>query len=756
MTGLVRSGTVLERRYRLGPVIARGGMSTVYRALDLRLDRPVAVKVMDARFADDPGFLTRFELEARSVARLRHPGVVAVFDQGTDLGHPFMVMELVDGGTLRELLLERGPMPPHAAVAVMTPLLEALGAAHDAGLVHRDVKPENVLIADDGHVKIADFGLVRALAGAGTTSTSVILGTAAYLSPEQVTTGDTDPRSDVYSAGILLYEVLTGVTPFSADTPLSLAYQRVHADVPAPGDAIEGVPALFDDIVAVATSRDPDERYADCLEMADALRAAAHELDLPPFRVPAPEDSATHRSAAAAAEAAARGELPPEPPDPDARTEIIDDSVDAPTRVVAVGPPGRTRVDERREHRPGPSRTRDLEDEDEDEGRDLDDGFSDDLDDDAGDRTRGVSPGHLHDARSGRRKALVWLAVILLLASCLAVGAWYLGSGRWTAVPSIQGRDHDAAVAALEAADLTVTTADVYSDDVPRARPIDTDPPAGSRIVRGDEVVLRISAGRPRVPAIDAARDADEYTRALEERTLSVADRRGRHDDEIRRGRVIEVIPPAGTELRVGAAVTLVVSDGSRPIPVPDVRGLSVDEARELLKSVGFPVANGTTKRFDEIPGGRVVGTEPAAGRELSTESPVTLVVSTAVEVPDVRGESPERASERLTEAGLVPVRGDDVDDPSVELGRVARTEPSSGSLVDPDDPKVRIRVTDTFEMPSVRLLSSSAAKERLTERGLRVEVRSRLGRTSGFVVGQSPSAGTSVRRGDTVTITLP
>ncbi len=224
-------GAVLDGRYRVDTMIATGGMSAVYRGLDLRLDRPVALKIMDSRYAGDNQFLTRFQREARAVARLKDPGLVAVYDQGIDGQHPFLVMELIEGGTLRELLRERGPMPPHAVAAVLRPVLGGLAVAHRAGLVHRDIKPENVLISDDGDVKIADFGLVRAVAEAKITSTSVILGTAAYLSPEQVSTGDAGPRSDVYSVGILAYELLTGATPFTGDSALAVAYQRMDNDV---------------------------------------------------------------------------------------------------------------------------------------------------------------------------------------------------------------------------------------------------------------------------------------------------------------------------------------------------------------------------------------------------------------------------------------------------------------------------------------------------------------------------------------------
>src|ERR1700759_4294952 len=270
-------GTLLDGRYRVATKIATGGTSPVYRVLAPRLDRPVALKVMDSRYAGDQQFLTRFQLEARTVARLKDPGLVAVYDQGLDARHPFLVMELIEGGTLRELLTERGPMPPHAVAAVLRPVLGGLAAAHRAGLVHRDVKPENVLISDDGDVKIADFGLVRAVAAAGITSTSVILGTAAYLSPEQVRDGNAGPRSDVYSAGILTYELLTGGAPFTGDSPLTVAYQRLDHDVPRPGSMIEGVPSQFDDFVACATARAPAERYADGIEMLADVESIAEE-----------------------------------------------------------------------------------------------------------------------------------------------------------------------------------------------------------------------------------------------------------------------------------------------------------------------------------------------------------------------------------------------------------------------------------------------------------------------------------------------
>ena len=262
-----RPGALLDGRYRLDAVIARGGMSIVHLATDERLDRHVAVKLLDPQLAGDRAFVDRFTLEARSAAKLSDPGIVQVFDQGVEGETAFLVMELVPGGTLRELLDERGPMPPYAAAAVLRPLLGALREAHEAGLVHRDIKPENVLISANGAVKLADFGLVRAVAESRATSSSVVMGTAAYLSPEQISGADTDGRSDLYSLGVLAYEMLTGEPPFSGDNNIAVAYRRLDTDVPSPSDQSDTVPEDLDHLVLRATRRSPQDRYADAGEM---------------------------------------------------------------------------------------------------------------------------------------------------------------------------------------------------------------------------------------------------------------------------------------------------------------------------------------------------------------------------------------------------------------------------------------------------------------------------------------------------------
>jgi serine/threonine-protein kinase len=394
--GDLPEGALLDGRYRVATKIATGGTSTVYRGLDTRLERPVALKVMDSRYSGDQQFLTRFQLEARSVARLKDPGLVAVYDQGLDARHPFLVMELVEGGTLRELLAERGPMPPHAVAAVLRPVLGGLAAAHRAGLVHRDVKPENVLISDQGEVKIVDFGLVRAVAEAGITSASVILGTAAYLSPEQVKDGNAGPRSDVYATGIVAYELLTGQTPFSGDTALSVAYQRLDTDVPPPSSVISGVPSQFDELVQRATSRDPASRYADAHDMGVELDAIVDALHLPDFRVPSPRNSAQHRSAGA-------------PPSQTDGNRITD-----PRQPAAIRPPI---------HQPTRQLTRDLRDwpaaptSHGGEYRDRSRQFA------------GIDLVEFSlERQHSRRMILIWVAIVLSITGMVAAAAWTVGS----------------------------------------------------------------------------------------------------------------------------------------------------------------------------------------------------------------------------------------------------------------------------------------------------------------------------------------
>ncbi len=604
-------GTLLEGRYRVGPVLARGGMSTVYRGTDTRLERPVAIKVMASRFATDPIFLQRFEREARAAARLHHPGVVGVHDQGVDSSpagnHVFLVMELVDGGTLRDLLRQHGRLSVPLAISVVELVLSALAAAHREELVHRDIKPENVLIGPRGVVKVADFGLVRAAAEAGSNTGDIILGTVAYLSPEQVATGTADARSDVYATGVLLFEMLTGTPPYTGETALSVAYRHVNDDMPAPSTAGAAVPAALDDLIVQATRRDPAARPSDAAAFLRALQTLRTKLgiDLVPVPVPAGADGLMGATAAA-------------PPDHGPR------GTRALTRATMVG--GGPRPSEPRGTAVAP--------------QPIKLGRSEDL--------------YLRERMRNRRAFIAWLMIVLMLALALGVGAWWLGSGRWTVVPSLTGLQRGAVPAALASADLKAALIEDHNDTVPGGTVISSEPAPGRRTLRGSGVTVVISLGRPVVPDLAVGSSLGEAEQAIRQADLSPRhDQRGdRFDDTVRVGAVIGLRPAPGTVLTVGAPVTVVISKGPAPTTVPDVRGLPQADALAALTRAGL-TAQVRRQLDEEIAGGRAIGTDPEAGTGLSRGTGVILLVSTAPVVPEVVGLPVAQARQVLADAGL-------------------------------------------------------------------------------------------------------
>ncbi|MGA4791096.1 Stk1 family PASTA domain-containing Ser/Thr kinase [Nocardia sp. AB354] len=640
-------GQMLDGRYRIDAPIARGGMSMVFRGVDTRLDRPVAIKVMDPKFAGDPQFLTRFEFEARSVAKLKHPSLVAVYDQGIDGEYPFLIMELVEGGTLRELLRERGPMPPHAVRAVAEPVLRAIGVAHAAGLVHRDVKPENVLISDAGEVKIADFGLVRAVAGSNMTSASVILGTAAYLSPEQVTAGNADARSDVYSFGILIFEMLTGRAPFTGDTSLSIAYQRVEKDVPSPSRFIEGVPPEFDDLVAHATAREPAHRFADATEMAAELNRIATVLHLPDYRVPAPRESAEHLSAryrVVQTPAAAPGPAHTPQPVTEATTRLA--SEPGRTRVMTAAHPMPEPEPERPHQPPAPPHR----------------------------------PEFVPDRGRSRRRVLIWAAVVVVLALLLGIGGWWLGVGRYSSVPAIAGMTTEQATAKLKDAGFGTTVRDKASDIIPVGGVVGTDPSAGAKVLKGSTVAVLVSSGQPHVPQFQPGQDTKTVNQLIRDAGLTPVDG-GEKPSTAPKGSVAQLDPAPGTVLPTGAQVKVYRSKGSQPVKLPDVRGKTVEEAKAALQNAGLSVGDTRTDFDARIKSGQVAGTDPAAGTQVLSGATVTLIVSDAIQVPDVTGKNAAVARSELEGMGLKVVLNQVF---SGDRGTVRVQSPFGGSNVAP------------------------------------------------------------------------
>lgn len=728
----LQPGDLLDNRYRIGETIARGGMSVVYHCVDTRLDRDLAAKVLDPGYAREPAFRARFEREARAVARLNHPCLVNVFDQGVDRrpdgDHVFLVMELISGGTLRELLRERGPMPPHAALAVMGPVLEALALAHDEGMVHRDVKPDNVLIRDDHQVKLADFGLVRASRRDVSTGGPVI-GTAAYLSPEQVRGGHVGPQGDVYSAGVLLFELLTGRTPFRGSTPEETALMRLDNEVPAPSSYIAGVPPELDELVLRATGREPAARFADGNGFLEAVRSTRRELNLPDFLVPAPTASAVHRALEGSHvsdrlswddDAMATGVF--------GTTETRQDFPSAHTAETnlvapyAPEPPDEPPAAHPEEHAPQ-----------------------------EGGQNAPVPRNQRRLTNRGGAATLVWGVLLVVVVVAVAIAGWWVTSGRYGEIPQVLGQDVTGARSAVEAAGFTAVVNDVYSDEEPQQTVTGTDPDAGERAVRGDDVAVLVSRGRPTVPTPGATDSLSAYQSKLSDRTLSWNVEESVYSDDVAEGMVAEVSPQAGQEVNTGTVVTVQVSKGPRPVTVPDVNGMSESQARRAIESAGLEVGE-VTRRFDaDVDGDDAIGTDVDAGTEVPGASSVTLVLSNAITVPDLEGMDAEEAAAELRDLGLSPTTGDGVADTSVSRGDIAAQEPSAGTRVDPSSSTtVTLNESTMVRVPFIIGRSVESAREALEDEGLSMEVD---GRSDGRVITQSPGPTSRAAVGDTVTV---
>ena len=657
------AGRLIDGRYAVSARIAHGGMATVYLATDTRLDRQVALKVMHAELARDGDFVRRFIDEAKSVARLSHQNVVAVYDQGADGPFLYLAMEYVPGRTLRDLLREWGCFPPELALEIMSGVLDGLAAAHASGIVHRDVKPENVLITTDGRVKVADFGLARAQAEVGHTRAGTIIGTVAYLAPEQVTgTFPTGPRSDVYAAGVLLYELLTGTKPFTGETPISIAYQHVNSDVPAPSTRRQEIPAVVDRLVLAATDRDAARRPADAAQFLRAVRQVAAELP------PAPGPGLAGPGLAAATEHSGltgmlgvgvqgTGEAP---------WLDFDSSVATPARTGgrhASGAWSGVRTD------PWSA-------------------------DDTGAFSNGAGPGtggfgnHTLVVRRdeagrypggrepflgrwlfSRRLIVVVLSLVVLVA--IGVGGWWFTSGRFTTVPSVanltlgQATDvltgHGFAVAAGHGAE--------HSNTVPAGQVAGTSP--SGRVASGARIEILLSDGpfTSVIPAVKGSTEAAAET-ALRGRHLTLINVK-MVGSTAAKGTVAGVSPKAGTTWPQTKPVTLQVVGG---LPLPKFSGMTESAAGQLARQDGITL-EATNVTSSDQPQGTIITQSPAPNSVLQKNEVVDVTVSNGpqlVDVPYVFGESVQQAKQTLQAAGFkVTVSGPDF------FGQVWDTDPS-------------------------------------------------------------------------------
>lgn len=587
-------GRLVDGRYQVRSRIARGGMATVYLATDLRLERRVAIKVMHGHLADDNTFKTRFVQEARSAARLAHPNVVNVFDQGQDADMAYLVMEYLPGITLRDLLKDYKRLTPEQTVDILDAVLSGLAAAHKAGIVHRDLKPENVLLADDGRIKLGDFGLARA-ASANTATGQALLGTIAYLSPELVTRGVADARSDIYALGIMTYEMLTGEQPYVGEAPMQIAYQHANDSVPAPSTRNPSVPPELDELVLWATTRDPDQRPADARVMLERLREMEPHLR-PVQPLPVAGD-----------------------------TMVIDVGDRIPTAETRVLGSGVLAVAESDDAEP---------------------------DDDAALLTRTTE-------RRRRRGYWLLALVLVLAGLAGGTGWYFgAGPGSLAVVPETSTLMPDSAAQVLEEAGFEVELAERTDPVVPQGQVSGTDPEAGAQARRGSTVQLFVSLGPqlldvPEVvglPEADARAQLGEFFTVVEAATPQFS-------GDVEAGLVIAVLDAdgaavGGTYPELGE-LTLVVSVG----PVPPVEGLAVGEAQTRLEDAQLVVEFADPVFSDEVPVDVVV-TADWLDDPMNPGDAVRLTVSKGpdlVEVPNVvTGQTIAQARTQLEELGFL------------------------------------------------------------------------------------------------------
>ena len=608
-------GRLLDDRYRLDSVIARGGMATVYLATDTRLDRAVAVKVMHRALAEDPEFVARFTREAKASARISAPEVVAVHDQGTDADTrlAYLVMEHVRGINLRQLLQERGALPPARAVSLMEPVLRALAAAHAAGLVHRDIKPENVLLADDGRVKVADFGLARAVETSTLTQTTgLLIGTVAYLAPEQVESGTADARTDVYAAGVLLWELLTGAPPYGGDSPLSVAYKHVNEDVPPPSSAVPGIPPELDALVVRATRRDPDARPLDGgAFLADLV---ALQDDLPPVAASAPLHSTLVVPRVPPPTAAAPKETKqpkaPKPPKPPRRRRrgLVAVALLVVLALLALGGGyylGSYRyttaprvLDLTLAQAESKLKTVGLK------AKEGPDEFSETI-----------ATGHvLKQTPAGNGRVRKGGTVTLFLSK---------GKDR-RRVPQLAGESVAIATQKLRNQGLAAAPQPVleYSETVTKDTILRTDPAAGAGLKPGSVVTLVVSRGPApvKVPSV-VGKDQADAEQILAGAGFQV-DSNDVFSDTVPKGKVVSQSPATGTAPR-GSTVTLAVSKGPDLVTVPKVVDKKLAEGQQILQAAGFKVS---VRRFANGPG-KILDQRPGAGAQAKRGSTVTVYV---------------------------------------------------------------------------------------------------------------------------------
>jgi serine/threonine-protein kinase len=662
-------GQLLDGRYLVESQIARGGMATVYHAKDVRLERSVALKIAHPELARDHDFVSRFIGEARAVASLSSPNVVSVFDQGSTGDLHYIAMEYVPGPTLRDLLVARGRLNPREALDIIERVLAGLAAAHEAGIIHRDVKPENVLLGNGTSVKVADFGLARAAAGVSNTRTGLLIGTAAYLAPEQVASNSSDERTDVYAAGIMLFEMLTGVQPHTGESPLAVAYKHVNSVVPAPSSVVPELPSALDALVALGTSRDPDLRPPDARHYLTAIIEVRRGLPLSELARPdraAGTDarvSGSHRAPGIDVDA-----LPGEAGATDAfaargladggfaaggfAAGVIGGAV-AGTGVAAGGPAATGPLSRTSQFPSAGYQGRTSRHAAVNHTMIVPADEADQFGGGSHRGRRGGPPRRYHEPQLQRwlfsRRILVVLAVVVV-----GVSVWWITSGQYFAVPSVAGQSVGAARSELSSAGLTVVSGHPrYSDNVRKGDVISTDPAAGASIRRGGKVTVIPSLG----PIMKTVPPVTGELVAVADHNLKLAglipaSATRQTSASIPAGIVIATNPVAGTSWPEHKPVQVVVSAGP---PLPSFVGAQLSQAQAAAAAGGYSV-NQVPSSDTSQPAGTIVKQSPLPGTPITPGEVVTVYVSPGpqmVSVPDVTGLSVKEAEQELTAAGF-------------------------------------------------------------------------------------------------------
>jgi serine/threonine-protein kinase len=613
--------TLFDGRYRIVRKLGSGGMANVYLAEDEDLGRRVAIKILNERYANDDLFIERFRREAKSAAALSHPNIVSVYDRGEAEGTYYIAMEVIEGRSLKELIMTRGPLPIAQALSYTHEILEALRFAHRHGIIHRDIKPHNILIGE--RLKVTDFGIARAGASQMTEAGS-IMGTAQYLSPEQARGAPVTASSDLYSAAIVLYEMLTGKVPFTGDSAIEIAMKHLN-DPPKPPSKIRPeIPKELDAVVLRALAKNPEDRYQTAEEFSEDLHRVEAGLPL------APETSEAATALLTGAAFMGGG----------GSTEVL-----AGTAVTTPGspPPPTTR-------RPPPP----------------------------------YGPGYYDEPPKKRRRWAPWLLVLLLLAAA-GIAGWYvfsqiqdqLAANEPVAVPNVVGLKEEAAVTLIQNAGLEPDVQRAANADVAKDRVFDQNPNPGNRIQKGDRVTLLVSTGPPKTSVPDVVgMNYGDAVQALNDVNLKATKHEVFSQKPV--GKVISQDPPAGEQVVEGTEIILEVSRGAKQVVVPSVVGMSEDDARTTLQQAGFEVSS-TSAPSDSTPEGIVSDQSPDGGTQASKGSTVTITISTGpstTTVPDEVGQDKQVAIDDLKANGF-----------KVDVQNVACGDPNQDNIVQDQDP---------------------------------------------------------------------